>query len=607
MAGVEDDHSSAVLRAELATLRKEMLDDIRDLFSQQEEKLQASFLQSAQRRHARRKKSKGLNNGLAVNNEAGEFKEDCVHPHSPLTSWAFQPGASGQTKKGSSAPPSPGVQDEAWSSREAKMSVMPAPPASSPSTLNAEGPDRKAAGLRSSLPRELRSDMEEEFGDIKMKQGVFTEVQQAVKLDEDLYDVTNFYKKEGFAQKLARSDRFEKLTLFIISLNAVYIGIDADNNHAPTLLEASWFFQVFDHLFCVFFTFELMVRFAAFATKWNCLKDRWFVFDGFLVGLMVFETWILTVCLAIAGGQGAALPTGPLRLLRLLRLSRLVRLLRAAPELLTLVNGMKTATRAVSSSLLLIVLLNYIAAIVLNMFLADIGQTASAAEARSMMKSHFGSLGNCMWTLTWDGTFMDSTKFVLDTLRGLAVDQWDAMRHGDWALVWCMILMFAFYILLTQVTVMNMLIGVLCEVVSQVKRADEEKVAIDFMKQYLRGMLVMLDGDGNSQISKDELAEVVQIPAACEVLDQLEINPLTVMMMTEQLFEEDADAGRVQEVTREELMEVILKIRGNREVTMRDLVETRCDIRRMLTRRVDEICEKIAILMQKLDYSDDEG
>jgi len=90
-------------------------------------------------------------------------------------------------------------------------------------------------------------------------------------------------------------------------------------------------------------------------------------------------------------------------------------------------------------------------------------------------------------------------------------------------------------------------------------------------------------------------------------LNKLEIDPLTVMMMTEQLFEEDAAAGRVQEVTREELMEVILKIRGNREVTMRDLVETRCDIRQMLTRRVDEICEKIAVLTQRLDDSDDEG
>ena len=69
---------------------------------------------------------------------------------------------------------------------------------------------------------------------------------------------------------------------------------------------------------------------------------------------------VLTLFIAVVGGLSGGMPTGPLRLLRLLRLSRLVRLLREMPELLTLINGMKVAARAVSSALLLIVLLNYV-------------------------------------------------------------------------------------------------------------------------------------------------------------------------------------------------------------------------------------------------------
>ena len=45
-------------------------------------------------------------------------------------------------------------------------------------------------------------------------------------------------------------------------------------------------------------------------------------------------------------GGALCLAPGPLRLLRLLRLSRLVRLIRSAPELLTLINGMRVASRA---------------------------------------------------------------------------------------------------------------------------------------------------------------------------------------------------------------------------------------------------------------------
>lgn len=68
---------------------------------------------------------------------------------------------------------------------------------------------------------------------------------------------------------------------------------------------------------------------------------------------MVFETWILSIGLLIVGASGGAdLPIGPLRLLRLLRLSRLVRLLRSLPELVTLVNGMRAASRAVTSALM---------------------------------------------------------------------------------------------------------------------------------------------------------------------------------------------------------------------------------------------------------------
>lgn len=43
-----------------------------------------------------------------------------------------------------------------------------------------------------------------------------------------------------------------------------------------------------------------------------------------------------------------------------------------------------------------------------------------------------------------------------------------------------------------------------------------------------------------------------------------EVKPEDVIDLTEYLFEEDEDAGREQEVTREELLEVILKIRGGR-------------------------------------------
>ena len=76
------------------------------------------------------------------------------------------------------------------------------------------------------------------------------------------------------------------------------------------------------------------------------------------------------------------------------------------------------------------------------------------------------------------------------------------------------------------------------------KVKDDEKIAIDFMKQHLRGMLVQLDADENGQIGKDELAKITSIPTALAVLEELEVNPNNLLEVAEQLYEDDAAAGR---------------------------------------------------------------
>mmetsp|Transcript_92115 Transcript_92115/g.163964 ORF Transcript_92115/g.163964 Transcript_92115/m.163964 type:complete len:564 (-) Transcript_92115:280-1971(-) len=389
------------------------------------------------------------------------------------------------------------------------------------------------------------------------------------KLDEELYDVTNLYKETGWAQSIARSSTFEKITLAVISVNAIYIGVDADNNKAETLLEAPVPFQVSDHLFCAFFSFELMVRFLAFQMKRDCLRDAWFVFDSCLVGLMVFETWLLTALLAASGGAGnVSLPTGPLRLLRLLRLSRLVRLLRSMPDLVVLVNGIRAAVSAVSSSLILVIVANYVFAIILHMFLKDIPE----------MELLFDTIGNSMWTLAMDGTFLDNVGSTLAKLRFLEDFGY------DWTTGWTMIIVFSCYLLLTAITVMNMLIGVLCEVVSAVKKRDEEKIAVDFMKMHLRGVLQELDTDGNGTVSGDELEVICNAPLAVQVLEELEIAPQDLVDLSDIEFEKRHERGEEKEITREELLEKILVLRGNRDISASDFVHQHADLRRLIMR-----------------------
>ena len=61
------------------------------------------------------------------------------------------------------------------------------------------------------------------------------------------------------------------------------------------------------------------------------------------------------------------------------------------------------------------------------------------------------------WFLCYSGLF----RPLLEPFR-------QAPRGYDWTLGWSMIFVFFVYVLLTNITVMNMLIGIVCEVVSEV-------------------------------------------------------------------------------------------------------------------------------------------
>eukprot|EP00435_Cladocopium_sp_Y103_P034883 s1355_g9.t1 len=188
-----------------------------------------------------------------------------------------------------------------------------------------------------------------------------------------------------------------------------------------------------------------------------------------------------------------------------------------------------------------------------------------------------------MWSLALHGTFADGIADIMEDIRAL-----ETLGY-DWVLGWSMIAVFFFYVLLTNITVMNMLIGIVCEVVAEVKQKDEKNSAVDYLKRNLRELLIELDGDQNGQISKEELQSARHMPMAKDVLKELDVDLEDLLVLTEPLFEQDVDEGREQEVTREELLNVILDMRGDRDVRMEDIVRMRCDMRRYLSRQFQQL------------------
>jgi Ca2+-binding EF-hand superfamily protein len=364
-------------------------------------------------------------------------------------------------------------------------------------------------------------------------------------LDKEVYDVSKYYWESGICQTVARSEFFQNFTLGVIVANALYLGVDTDLNDADKLIDAAPGFIFMEFLFLAYFLFEWVMRFGAFQKKLDGLKDGWFKFDSCLVILMVFETLVMPARDLHSPGDTNAPALGPLRLLRLLRLSRIVRLLRSFPELATMVKAIAAALRAVISSFILVVVLIYVFAIVMKIFLGDDQPT----------NEYFSTLARCAWTLTIDGIMGDNLGLVLDLM----------IFRGSFNSTAGVIAFFLF-ILLAVITIMNMVIGVLCEVVAEVTAAEKEEAEVLFMKKNILVELKKFD-DGDGMISEEELNELMTEETSVRVLEALgvDINFLqTLQVMTYEVPEIGVPIP--------ELMEQMLMCRQDTPATMKHLI-----------------------------------
>lgn len=376
------------------------------------------------------------------------------------------------------------------------------------------------------------------------------------------YDVANFYWTTGYCQAVARSTMFENLTLTVIAVNALWISIDVDLNQATMLVDADPGFQVVDNLFCAYFVFEWAVRFGAFEVKANGLKDAWFVFDSVLCALMAGETWVLSLVMlmfgAASGGMGDASLLKAFKLVRLVRMARVIRLLNALPELMVVIKGMAVATRAVSCTVLLMLLIIYVFAVAFRQLSDD----------SAFGDKHWPNVPTTMRYLLLQGTAPD--------LYHPAVEIWD--ENVFYALL------FLFYILVVSITVMNMLVGVLVGVVNTVAAVEKEQLMVNFVQTNLCSLLEnqKIDRDNSGTISRDEFEDLIQLPEAMRSLTQMGVDVVGLVDLADFIFQDYHYKDR--EIPFADFMELIMQLRGSNQATVKDIV----DLRKFITQEINK-------------------
>jgi len=245
-----------------------------------------------------------------------------------------------------------------------------------------------------------------------------------------------------------------------------------------------------------------------------------------------------------------------IRLLRLLRLSRVLRvgrLLKAMPEFLFLAEGVAIATRSVFSTLLLLLAVIYVFAIV---FVQLLRETPAAKDC-------FENVPQAINCLFLNAALADQKDILVSMLK-----------QNLFAYVSALL-----YFVIGSLTLMNMLIGVLCEVVSVVAREQTEITKVEACKEKMTALIKEMDADHDQRISMDEFLNIVVHPDMVRMLAELEVDIEAFLDHADILASDGRDVCDLST-----FVDMALEFRESNGATVKDLARVRKDLSEIRSR-----------------------
>ena len=221
---------------------------------------------------------------------------------------------------------------------------------------------------------------------------------------------------------LKESPLFQYLVISIIIFNAFTIGINTYELGEFTKSVIS----ILDYSITVFFVIELLIRFIGEPKKINFLKSGWNIFD----------TLIVLISLIPISNSSSFL------LLRLLRVFRVLRIISIIPELKLIIEALLGSIKRVFYvSLLLFIILYIYATIGSILFSSDIPQ-------------RWNDVGVSMITL----------------FQVLTLSSWEQVMLPLQDVYWWAWIYFFSFIIICGITMLNLLIAILVDVVINQKK-----------------------------------------------------------------------------------------------------------------------------------------
>ena len=225
-----------------------------------------------------------------------------------------------------------------------------------------------------------------------------------------------------FFSKLKDNRIFQFSVVVIIILNAILIGATTYQLD-PIFLNT---IHLLDYAITVFFVIEILIRFIGEKEKKNFFKDGWNVFDTIIVAISLIP-----------------IPNNSSFLvLRLLRIFRVLRLISVIPELKKIIEAILASIKRVFFVSLLLFIILYI--------YATIGSILFSTN----IPERWGDVGVAMITL----------------FQVLTLSSWEQVMLPLQDVYWWAWIYFFSFIIICGITMLNLLIAILVDVVINQKK-----------------------------------------------------------------------------------------------------------------------------------------
>eukprot|EP00746_Dinoflagellata_sp_MGD_P000073 gnl/MRDRNA2_/MRDRNA2_100128_c0_seq1.p1 gnl/MRDRNA2_/MRDRNA2_100128_c0~~gnl/MRDRNA2_/MRDRNA2_100128_c0_seq1.p1 ORF type:complete len:545 (+),score=109.41 gnl/MRDRNA2_/MRDRNA2_100128_c0_seq1:214-1848(+) len=280
-------------------------------------------------------------------------------------------------------------------------------------------------------------------------------------------------------------------------------------------------------------------------------KYAWLAFDFILIALSALDVWIISFITNESFAGGGTLTT--LRILRVLRVVRTVKIFHYSQDLMLILLGLIQSLRVISWVILMMILLHWVSAIFLvRLFYLDQDQQDDELDKK------YGGVARCMYTL-----------FQVTTMEGWA--QTAEVLGFDWRCLF----FFTCFVMLSHYTVINLLVGVICENVQDVASTEDVDLLTEITKkrqervERLRRVFDNIDLNKDGDMTKAEFNQMLDQPEFMQEMAALQFDQNELRLLFETL---DVDFSGTLQI--QEFIEGCMEIAGSQQTKSLMLVRS---------------------------------